>query len=134
MTTSYKIAETAMDYTKAHALIRNEGQNDDFQLSFPTILAMEDDEVVGVLGTNVTQKYILAGPLVLKSDRKRSFTIIRLVELYDATMRAAGIRSFIFATDLSNTRWLEYIDKVLGFKPYTIKHGKAWFIRNLKEA
>lgn len=133
MTTTYRIAENGADYRDAHALIKAEGIEGNFQLSFPTLLAFDNNEVVGVLGTNITQNYILAGPLVLKSDKKRSFTIIRLVELYDATMRTAGIRSFIFATDLKNKKWLEYIDNVLGLTPYSYKDGKAWFIRNLKE-
>ena len=132
MTTIYRIADGAGDYRKAHALIKAEGIEEKFQLSFPTLLAMEEDEVVGVLGTNVEQDYILAGPLVLKSDKKRSFTIVRLVDLYDTTMRACGIKSFLFCTELTNTKWLEYIDKVLGFKPYCEEDGRAWFIRNLE--
>lgn len=133
MTTRYRIAENGADYRKAHELIKAEGEEGEFQLSFPTLLALDEGECVGVLGTNITQNYILAGPLVLKSDKKRTFTIIRLVELYDATMRTAGIRSFIFATDLKNKKWLEYIDNVLHLTPYSYKDGKAWFIRNLKE-
>jgi len=132
MGTAYKIAENGADYRKAHALLKAEGIEKEFQLSFPTILAVEEDEVVGVLGTNIEQDYILAGPLVLKKDKKRSFTILRLVELYDFTMREAGIRSYLFSTALENEKWLEYVERLGGLKPYSYKNGQAWFIRNLK--
>jgi len=133
MGTAYKIAENGADYRKAHALIKESGMDREFQLSFPTILAMENEEVVGVLGTNIEQDCILAGPLVLKQDKKRSFTILRLVELYDFTMRKAGIRSYLFCTELGNEKWLEYVERLGGLKPYSYKGGHAWFIRDLKE-
>jgi len=129
--TKYKIAESSADYKKAHALVKDVGIEGEFQLSFPTILAVEDDEIVGVLGTNIEQDYILAGPLALKKDKKRSFTILRLVELYDFTMREAGIRSYLFCTELGNTKWLEYVERLGGLQPYSYKGGHAWFIRDL---
>lgn len=131
MTTTYKIAETAQDYKRVHALIKSEGM-EDAALAFPTIMAIEDDEVVGCLGTNTQQSMIIAGPLVLKSDKKRSFTIIRLVEAYELVMRHCKIKSFIFSTDLTNEKWLEYIDTVLGFTPYHKDAERAWFIRKLE--
>ena len=129
--TSYKIAENAMEYRKAHELIKSEGVVD-MPLNFPTILAFDGEEVVGVLGTDVSSGYIVAGPLVLKSDKKRTFTIIRLVEAYDYAMRSAGVKSFIFSTALENKKWLEYIDTVLECKPYCYKDGRAWFVRKLE--
>lgn len=130
MTTTYKIAENSADYKKVHALIKSEGV-EDAQLSFPTIMALEDDEVVGCLGTDTQQSMIIAGPLVLKSDKKRTFTIIRLVEAYEACMRHMGIKSFIFSAELKNEKWLTYIDEVLGFEPYYKDNERAWFIVKL---
>lgn len=129
--TSYKIAENAAEYKKAHGLIKAEGVVD-MPLAFPTILAMDGEDVVGVLGTDVSSGYIVAGPLVLKSDKKRSFTIIRLVDAYDHAMRLAGVKSFIFSASLENKKWLDYIDKVLGFTPYSYSDGRAWFVRKLE--
>lgn len=130
MTVVYKVAENSSDYKKVHALIKAEGF-EDAQLAFPTIMALEDDEVVGCLGTNTQQSMIIAGPLVLKGDKKRTFTLIRLVETYEACMKHIGIKSFIFSADLKNEKWLQYIDEVLGFEPYYKDDERAWFIVKL---
>lgn len=133
MTTSYKIAETANDYKRVHALIKSEGVDDTASLAFPTIMAIEDEEVVGCLGTNTQQSMIIAGPLVIKSDKKRTFTIIRLVEAYELVMKECKIKSFIFSAKADDEQWLRYIDEVLGFEPYYKDAENAWFIWKLKE-
>lgn len=132
MTTGYKIAENGFEYKQAHEFVKMWGVEGEFKLSFPTILAIDGDEIVGVLGTNVEHNYILAGPLVVKGDKQRFRTILRLCEMYDLAMRTAGVQSYIFCTELSNKRWLEYIDTVLGLVPYSYKDGRAWFLRDLK--
>lgn len=131
--TSYKLAESPQDYKRIHALIKSEGF-DDAALAFPTIMALDDDgELVGALGTNTQQSMIIAGPLVIKNDKRRSFTIIRLVEAYEAVMRHCKIKSFIFSAKADDEVWLRYIDEVLGFEPYYKDAENAWFIWKLKE-
>lgn len=135
MTTVYKVAESGADYKRVHGLIKAEGVENADKLSFPTIMAMDDEsgECVGCLGTNTEQGMIIAGPLVIKRDRRRTHTIIRLVEAYEAVMRHCKIKSFIFSAKADDEQWLRYIDEVLGFTPYYKDDAYAWFVWKLKE-
>ena len=129
--TSYRIADTAQDYKRVHALIKSEGFPD-CSLNFPVIMAMDEEgELVGCLGTGIQDDMIVAGPLVLKKDKKRSFTLIRLVEHYEATMRQCGIKSFIFYVELDNEKYLDYVKRVYGAEPYAEQDGRAWFVADL---
>lgn len=121
----YVMARTPNEFRKAHELMRAEGV-EDTPLGFPTVLAFEGDVVVGLFSTVPKKDTIIAGPMVLKSDRPRKFTALRLMEAYDSIMRTAGVSTyttFIERKDklgmglmerLPNTEWIgENIDGVL---------------------
>ena len=95
MKQAYKIASNREEYDQVHALMRKEGVLRT-RLDFPTIMAMEGDNLVGSIGTRIDKKMIVAGPLVLRSDRQRIFTALRLAEAYEMAMRNLNIKSFIF--------------------------------------
>lgn len=124
----YRIADTAEDYKKARRFLESERGAVE-RLTFPTILATQDKELVGVMGThlNMQLKVAIAGPLIVKSDRLRMFTIIRLVENYEAVMRSCGLSSFLFRVDLDNWKWIDKIKNVLNMEPYDIRTDGMWF-------
>lgn len=127
--TYYLLARTAQDYKKAHELIKEEGM-DDAPLNFPTLLAWEGRKLVGVLGTDTSQNMIIAGPLALRSDKKRVFTLLRLIEKYEDVMRACQIDSYIFSVEVG-TKWMDEVEKLTELKPYAEKDGRAFYVRNL---
>jgi len=128
MSVGYKIARNPGDYSRAHALMRSEGFAKQ-RLSFPTLLAL-DEGVVGVIGTNITNNMILAGPLVIKSDRRRIVTAIRMVEMYEVAMKGLGIKTFIFGVDQGS--FLEKLIERYGYlPPYAEEEGKKFYIRRL---
>lgn len=127
--THYLLARTAQDYKKAHELIKEEGL-DDAPLNFPTLLAWEDAKLVGVLGTDTSQNMIIAGPLAIRSDKKRVFTLLRLIEKYEDVMRACQITSYVFSVEIG-TKWLDEVEKLTELKPYAEKDGRAFYVRNL---
>lgn len=130
--TDYRLAAGPADYAKAHALVRGEGW-EEHELSFPTIMAIKDGELVGILATHIVNNTIMAGPLVIKSDgeKRRLWTMIRLIELYENVMREAGIKQFIFAVPKDLTTYLYQIQEVLKMTPYAEKDGHLFFERNL---
>lgn len=128
--TDYRLAASGRDYAKAHELIRSEGLQQE-ELSFPTMLAWQGNELVGCLGTHITNKMIAAGPLTIKTDRPRYWTLIRLIENYENVMRAAGISSYIFSVEVTNTDYIDKIDKTFGLKPYAVENGHNFYIRKL---
>jgi hypothetical protein len=129
MTIGYKIAVTPADFHQAHALMREEGVPEQ-SLGFPTVMALEDDEIIGIIGTDIQNDMILAGPLVVKSDRKRIMSAIKMVEMYEMALRAVKISTFIFYVEEGS-----FLDKMIAryseYQPYAVQGTKKFFIRRL---
>ena len=114
----------------AFKLLRNEGVIGE-TLNFPTVLALEEGEVVGILSTNIQDDaLIIAGPMVLKSDKRRPFTAMRLYELYENAMRNIGITSFLFSTNEGHI-FDKVVREKLNLEPYATKDGRNFYIRKL---
>lgn len=128
--TSYRLAASPRDYAKAHDLVKAEGI-EQAPLSFPTIMAWKGDELTGFLSTYISNKAIVAGPLVLKSGANRIWTLMRLIENYERVMREMKIQSYIFSVEKKHKTWLDKIVEVYVVEPYTEHNGRFWYKRNL---
>lgn len=128
--TDYIVARTAEDYTRCHLLLEEEGRNQD-GISFPTIMAIKDDELTAVLCTHVSDGMIVAGPVAIKGGQPRYWTFIRLIEAYENVMRGAGVTMYIFSVPNEEERYLELIHKLLGIEPYAEVEGRKFFDRRL---
>lgn len=129
--TDYRLARGPADYAKAHDLIKEEGLAE-HRLSFPTVMAWKDGEVTAVLSTTYDRNNTtIAGPLVLKSGARRSWTLIRLIDVYDSVMRSAGMKSYIFSVEKKNVEWLEKIEQTFDIKPFAEKDGNWFYERKL---
>jgi hypothetical protein len=94
----YRLAEGAADYTLCRELMAAEGFPE-LNIDFPTVMALDEaGEVVGMLGTIPDNDMVLAGPLVLRSDKRRPMLAVRMINLYEMTMRGLGISQFVFQT------------------------------------
>lgn len=96
----YRMATTE-DTWEIHQLLRSNNLPEQ-ETAFPTVLALNDDKIVGMMATTPNDEMVLAGPLVLEHDKRRPFTAIRLIELYDAAMLHLGIVSYIFYTAIDS--------------------------------
>jgi hypothetical protein len=126
--TLYRVAFSQNDMAAARALALSEGL-DEVDLHFPTIIAVAGDEVVGVMSTTGRDDMVLAGPIVIRSDRRRLWTLIRLVDMYDACMRHVGVTSYVFGTD--NDKLADLVEKAYNTKPYAVEGGTKWYIKRL---
>lgn len=123
----YRLAEGATDYTLCRELMAGEGFPDQ-EIDFPTVMAIDDDsEVVGLLATTPSPDAVLAGPLVMRHDKRRPFTAIQLIELYELTMRGLGINEVIFWTAKDS-----FLHRGLGryfsnLTPYAVEDGKQFY-------
>lgn len=124
----YRLAASPADYAEARALAMSEGF-DAVTYKFPTVLAFEDKVIVGALGTQDNPKMIIAGPLVVRQDRPRHWTIIRLLDGYEAALRYLKMESYVFSTD--DPKMVSFVDRLWGIKPYSQKNGTSWFIKRL---
>ena len=92
----YRVASNPGDWVAAHKLLREVGEPKD-KLTFPTILAWEGMDLVGVCGTRIKDGAIVAGPMAIKPDRRRTMTAFRLAEAYVSAMQTLGIQSFVLS-------------------------------------
>lgn len=92
---NFRVASNPGAYAQCHELLKEEGIAPE-KLGFPTIMALENDRLVGFLSTHIQKQMIVAGPMVIRSDRRRIMTAIRLAEAYEMSMRNLGIKTFIF--------------------------------------
>lgn len=99
--TGYRVAESEADYDMCRKMMREEGILGD--ISFPTIMAIDNEELVGFLATRPVDDMIYAAPLMVRADRRRGFTLIRLIEHYRTVMRNLGITSVIINVDSENS-------------------------------
>lgn len=130
MSVEYKVAVNPGDYARAHRLMKEYGGSKQ-KLTFPTILAVKDGEVVGLIGTRIYKDMIVAGPVVVRRTMG-ALGAIRLVEAYENAMRNMGIEWFIFWTDGEQS----IIEKAIRrfnpeMTPYSIKGSKRFYRRLL---
>jgi hypothetical protein len=124
----YRLADSATDYQLCKQLMAAE-QFDDQDIDFPTIMALDDDnEVVGFLATTPNDEMVLAGPLVMRHDVRRPRTAIRMMDLYQITLRGLGLHSIIFSLDprfdLMKKMFERYYPHI---QPYSFKDGRAYY-------
>lgn len=94
----YRVAEDERDFELCQKLMRMEGIPE-AELIFPTIMAIDPYGLAGFIATMPRSDMVLAGPLVLRSDKLRPFTALRLCELYEQVMLRLGIKSVVFGSD-----------------------------------
>lgn len=134
-TDTYRLAITANDFKLCHALLRDNPMPGDNgrELSSPTIMAIRDGKVVGVLSTaNLTKlKAIVVNTLrVDKSISNPTFVILHLIEAYEVILIKAGVRWYWAYVTKSNEKLVHLIQRVLG-EPRQEDDGNLWFKREI---
>jgi hypothetical protein len=123
--TDYRLVTKPQGYKRAHKYLRSKGV--ECKLSFPTVIAIRDEEVVGVIGTHPQKDAIVTGPVEVNS---RSVAL-RLSEAYDNVMRAAGISSYLMWVDKANQGWSKILRRLPGFVERGQDRGRFIYERTL---
>ena len=127
--TSYRLVTTLPAYQRCHALLKAQGL-DDGALSYPTVCALRDDDVIGLLSTIASQEAIIAGPLVVKTSHP-VIVALRLIESYENVLRHVGVRQYVFGVDpQASGAWLRLLVKA-GVQPYYRDDTAVWFKRTI---
>ena len=129
--TVFRIAETRDDLARCQQLLLTNGY-EEVALTIPSIMALREGHLVGLLGTQNRSDGIIAGPLVIDLPGDNPvFLVFQLLELYDNAMRHLGVAFYNFAVEEQNTKNLEYVERALGINPIAHKDGFVWFKREL---
>jgi len=109
MKTEYKVAETDKDFTDCRNLI-----GDEEELSSPTVMAVRNGEVIGLISTSDDKDYIFAAPMVSNS----AFTSIGLCELYEKVLRKLGVSRYLFYVEKNNRKMINAVERLFNIKPF----------------
>lgn len=133
--TKYRLATSPADYKACRALFAdNHGADPTNSLSFPTVMAERDGALVGFLSTWSSKKALIAGPLEVKGG-KNIFLFIRLIEAYENVMRIAGVKRFLFFTQLGREDSFDP-ERIKEFSKFGVKFlrtevGQAIFVKEI---
>lgn len=126
----FHLASNPGDYAACQKLLK-EAELPKQKLSWPTIMAFHDEDgLVGFLSTEIQDKMIIAGPLVIKPGRRRIWTAMRLIETYENAMRNISIKSYIFSAEMG-TQLDTGIQRLYETLPYASRDGRNFYIRKL---
>ena len=130
MNYEFRVAEHAGDHRKCKALAEAEGVPVK-RMYFPTIMALEDGELAGFVATDLSQDMVVAGPLVIKSDKRRPRLALKLAEQYENAMRNLNVKTFIMAVEPDSV-----MDKAIqrytpDMPKYAEKDGWNFYLRRL---
>ena len=120
--TQYKIATTYNEYKDCHSLLE-----EDEELFYPTVMAIRDGKVIGMISTANGEKSLFAKSMVANSI----FTSIGLYELYDKTLSNLGVEHYLFSVSSDNDKMINAVEKLFKVKPYTEIDGQLWYVRRL---
>lgn len=134
--TSYRIAQSDSDYDECRRLMRASGIIDN-ELGFPTLMADDEKGLLGFIATTPRSDMVLAGPLVMRQDKRRPLTALRLAQMYEMSLRNLGITSFIFYADEKDSVFVKAMDRYFPeVRPYA-KSGStlfySWHIDKMRE-
>lgn len=123
--TVYRLAHSPKDYAACHALLTERAT-----LSWPTIVAERDGSIIGFLATQPRTDAIVAGPLAVRPSPGAAWTLMRLIDAYEAVLRLAGVTSYRFFVERANARWTRLVAK-LGLEPLSQDDTHAWYERRV---
>ncbi len=123
----YRVAETLADYDACRKLMTACGMSAD--IGYPSLMAISNEGLIGLMGTQPRSDMILAGPLCLRPDKRRVFTAMRLVLMYERVLHNLGISSFIFHVDETDSFFFQVMERYfLDLKPYAKKGTMLFYI------
>jgi len=108
----YRLAKPGGEYNRLYSLMEQEGGKKE-PLGWPVVVAEEHGRAIGFLATYPTEEALIAGPLVIEGG-KRPFVFIRLVDAYENLLRLAGVTTYCFRVDKTNTKRISQVNEFGG--------------------
>ena len=121
--TLYRLATTPADYRKCHKIIKPLA----WKLSYPTVMAERDGDLLGFLSTLRHPKRVVAGPI----HAPNGIVMLRLAEAYENFLWTAGVR--VYLVPAQDPRHAGMLDR-LGYERTAETGGVAWFRKTLRAA
>ncbi len=99
--TTYLLCVSPKDYASCHRFFKQEAKDQrasgyqPFRIQFPTIRALRDGEVVGVMASQMTPQGLVASPLhVAYWIYNHMPVVLRLIDAYETVLEQAGVTEY----------------------------------------
>lgn len=122
--TVYRFAQSDADF---HAIRELTAADDDPR--WPAIIAERSGRIIGSIGTTPNDDAIIVGYLFAPS----SIVAMRLIEMYEATLRLMGIREYLFFLEEdAPARWRSVLNRAPDIaEPIGEQDGMMWYRRRV---
>lgn len=121
------LCTTTKEYKRCRRFCKLHGQ--DHYLAYPTVYAVRDGRIIGVLGTTLDGGMVCMGPLAVHRDvRMKGVVALRLVQVQEALYKDAGLDSYYVFISHDNPGWKRSAEKML-LRPVYETDTHTWYIR-----
>lgn len=103
-------------------------------MTFPTIMAVENDELIGFLATFPSDEAVMVGPMAVKKGRNRGWIAIKLFDAYEGLLRFIGVKKYLIQVSKSNMSLVKSVDRLFEQEPVAESEDEVWFLRDLTNA
>ena len=125
---SYTLCTSDLDYRKAYKFLAGT-EFEDCALSYPTIMAVRDGKIEGVLGTHPRSDMLVAGPLYIQNKGLFKAPLeIRLVDIYETLLINLGVEVYVFYVKKDDKRRINMLRDV-GLTPEWETEESVWYVR-----
>ncbi len=122
--TKYKVVMSEKDRLDCHSIME-----DDYELFYPTIIAVRKGKPIGVLSTSRTDGEYFASPMVSNSP----FTCVGLYKLYESVLKDIGVKYYLFSVEKDNAKMINTIERLFKIKAYAEIDNLLCYIRRLED-
>lgn len=129
--TNYELVNSGAEYAACHRFLR-EHDIEECKLSYPTISATRDGDIIGLVSTIPKQKFIVAGPMFISIPRP-IFIGRRLLESYEGILKLSKITTYLFSIKEESTDFIALVES-LGkdmFKEIGRHESLIWYRRDI---
>jgi hypothetical protein len=133
--TEFYLATKAWQFVQCHRLADRANYTVVGRLSYPTIIGVRDEKVVGFISTAEpgTYEMVTIGNMLIDPDIKNpGHLIFRMFDTYHAFMHRINIISYYSFVSKKNPVWIETIKK-LGIPVYYEDNDYVWFNHRTKQ-
>lgn len=128
MNFTYKVCGSNEEYRKVYKFLEGT-EFEDMSLAYPTIYAVRNGKIEGMIGTHDRKDMIVCGPIYIKSKGLIKAPLeLRLVDAYESLLINLGVKVYVFYVKKTDRRRINMLREV-GLTPRWENEESVWYIR-----
>ena len=130
----YFLCRSSEDYKLCHKFLRDNGSTRKVELGFPTVVAVRDIDIIGLISRHPSKDMVIIGTLALANGlptTAKGIITIRLVEAIEIVMRDSGIKHYWVSVDSENEQLKSAIERAFLIGPHSSDKKNTFYQRTL---